>query len=167
MIKYVFKELPNIKGMHSADPQVIGEELEKIAAKSEGKLTPVDVVKAASSVRHPLHKHFEWDNAKAASAFRLEQARAVIRSIRVVDDKSKDEVRAFFSITEKSGTSYRTIDAVRSSLELQLAVLKQAERDLDAFQKRYRDLTDVCDFVVQAKDALATRRAKHESRASA
>ena len=57
--------------------------LEAIAAAHGGTLRPEDVGKAARAADHPLHSRFEWDNAKAAEAHRLDQARSLIRSVKV------------------------------------------------------------------------------------
>ena len=50
----------------------------------EGRLTPAAVVAAAENPDSPLHPRFEWDDSKAAHAFRLEQARRLIRGVQVV-----------------------------------------------------------------------------------
>lgn len=50
---------------------------------SEGRLTPEGVVKAAARADSPLHSHFEWDDSKAGHAYRLQQARQLIRSVQV------------------------------------------------------------------------------------
>ena len=47
----------------------------------DGRVLPDDVVAAAREKGSPLHKYFEWDDAKAGHAFRLEQARQLIRSV--------------------------------------------------------------------------------------
>jgi hypothetical protein len=53
---------------------------------------------------------------------------------------------------------------VQGSLELQLAVLRQAEADLEAWTKRYRELSEICDDVLKARDKIRTRREAAESR---
>jgi hypothetical protein len=169
MIKYCFKDSPiTIKAADKANPQRIGEALAKIAAAGGGELTPKAVVEAARSSSNVLHKHFEWDDSKAAEAFRLDQARNVIRSIHAEDEDASDgHAAAFVSVSDKGGTSYRTLDAIKNSADLQARVLAQAERDLDAFQRRYRAMQDVCAIIRTAQDALAKKRAKTENRASA
>lgn len=163
MIKYVFKEAPlAIKNADKADAQVIGEALAKLSDKSGGHLTPAAVVEAAANKRSPLHRHFEWDDAVAAQSWRLDQARHLVRVIRV--EEGDETPRAFLSISDKGGVSYRTLGEVRSSSALQLLVLKQAERDLEAFERRYRDLTEVCEAVSIARERVATRRQEYESR---
>lgn len=54
------------------------------ALESGGRLTPEAVVEAARAKSSPLHEHFEWNDGKAAAAWRIEQARVLIRSVTVV-----------------------------------------------------------------------------------
>ncbi len=46
---------------------------------AEGRLTAGVVVEAARNPQSPLHAEFEWDNAAAAQAHRLERARRLLR----------------------------------------------------------------------------------------
>ena len=167
MIRYIFREEPvAILNAKKADPQKIGQALAKVAEEGGGRLTPPAVVAAARSPKSALHKHFLWDDAKAAEAYRLDQARAMIGVIRI-DDESDEPKRAFLSVKDPDGVSYRTAAEVAGSLDLQLAVLRQAEKDLDAWTKRYRQLTDICEDVSAAREKVRSRRERAESRASA
>ena len=65
------------------EQKAIEEALESIAKKHKGRLTPDAVVAAAASKASPLHELFEWDQKKAAHQHRIEQARSLIRSVRV------------------------------------------------------------------------------------
>ena len=56
-------------------------ELEQLA--SAGQLTPQNTVERARDPTNPLHAYFTWDDAKAADERRLDQARLLIRSVRV------------------------------------------------------------------------------------
>lgn len=51
--------------------------------KDAGRLIPADVVDAARRPDSPLHSHFEWDDSAAAEKFRLDQARALIRTVKI------------------------------------------------------------------------------------
>jgi hypothetical protein len=161
-IRYMFKEPLTIKGGTRASAQKIGEELADITRKAGGRLTPKAVVNAAENPRSRLHKLFEWDNARAAAAYRLDQAREIIRCIRV-EQSDGEPVRGYVSINEK-GTSYRTISEVLSSHDLQTLVLKQADRDLDAWQRRYAELEEICEVVRQARERIAERLSKRKAR---
>lgn len=48
-----------------------------------GQLSPELVVEEAASPDSPLHGYFLWDDEAAGHAFRLEQARQLIRSVKV------------------------------------------------------------------------------------
>ena len=93
---------------------------------------------------------------KAAEAYRLDQARTIIRAIRQINDNG-DAKLAFLSINEKTGTSYRTYSDVVDNADLQHAVLRAAERDLRAWEARYQELTDVCSMVSDARLVLSDR----------
>jgi hypothetical protein len=159
MLRYTFREPLPLKNAKDADPNVIGKALEEIAAKNDGELTPVNTVAAAKSPRHVLHRHFEWRDHLAAQQYRLDQARTLIRCVQLVDDKDKSQTArpAFLSITDKAGTSYHGIGEIMKSSTLQAAVLKQAERDLEAFERRYSELSDICVLIRDAKTRVRTR----------
>jgi hypothetical protein len=158
------------KSADKADPEVIGKALTEIAAKHKGELTPHAVIAAAKAPSHPLHKHFEWSDKVAADKYRLDQARTIIRAVKLLEDGSNaNSQRAFLSITDRGGTSYRTLSDVLGSADLQRRVMENALRDLQAFEHRYKELDDICLTVRQARERLADRlnETKHESRASA
>lgn len=167
--KYVFREGPvTIKAAAKADPQRIGEELTRISDALEGKLTPQAVVESARSTRSALHKHFEWDDEKAAVAHRLSQAREIISIIRVVDKAAESGRRqVFLSVADKGGTSYRTVDEIRGSLQLQTIVLAQADRDLAAWQRRYAEISDAIGHIKEARAVVQRRRQEIETRVTA
>lgn len=61
-------------------------EVAKILAALErdnGRLVPSDVVEAARDPNSPLHQHFEWNDSEAAEKYRLDQARTLIRSVKI------------------------------------------------------------------------------------
>ena len=170
MIKYTFKddEPIRIKAAGKADPQAIGEVLQALTDRAGGDLKPEAVVNAARDHGCALHVHFEWDDKIAAEAHRLDQARNIIRIIRVEDeDAVGGNVRAFVSIAGNTGVAYKPIAVVKKSHDLQLALLKTAERDLEAFKARYRELKDICDLVETVRERVVSRRSKIETRAAA
>jgi hypothetical protein len=139
-----------------ADPQLIGEALEAIRVENGGQLHPQAVVEGARNPKSVLHSHFEWDDKKAAELHRTDQARALIRSIRVIDD---DEVSrpAFLSIRADDGVGYRTFQDVLTSPDLRQRLLEQAQRDLDSWTARYRELREIVELVEPARRELRRR----------
>lgn len=170
MIRYVFREDEPIrlKAAAQANPQVIGEALAKIADEKNGELTPQAVLDAARIKTSPLNPHFEWNDSVAAEKYRLDQARNLIRIVRVEDDTAEDGTSpAYISINDGDGRAYRALDTVKRSVDLQIALLKQARRDLEAWEKRYRDLGDICKHVKEAREQIERRINKSESRVAA
>jgi hypothetical protein len=167
MIRYVFKEPITFRNAKSAKPRVIHEALETIKAENKGVLKPEMVWKAAQRRGHVLHPYFEWNVEKAAQAHWIETARTLIRAVHIVDDERETNVPAFLSVTDKGGASYYTVSEVQTSASLALAVMKQGERDLAAWEQRYKILVDICDIVRTARDRLASRISGGEARPSA
>lgn len=58
----------------------VTHELNLLAKKYKGHLTPEIVIRAAKDPDSALHGEFTWDDAEAAHRYRLVQARALIRS---------------------------------------------------------------------------------------
>jgi hypothetical protein len=145
MIRYVFSENRPVilNNLDKADPQKIGEELEKIAGSNQGMLKADAILDAAKSRKSALHQHFEWDDAKAAHAHRLMQARHLVRSISIEDVDTEEETPAFVSVSDKGGRSYRSIGEIQESPRLQRLILESAKRDLRSFKERYRRFSDL------------------------
>ncbi len=170
MIKYIFNnERPlTFKNAKKANAQKIGEALTAISNTAGGRLTPKAVLQASKTPTHVLHKHFEWDDSVAADRYRQDQARTLIRCVQIVNEEQEDKpAPAFLSISDKGGVAYRPLAIVMGSTELQLAVLQRAEKDLESFERRYRDLGDICDLVRSAREKAAERRTSLESRPAA
>lgn len=144
-----------------ANPQAIGEALETIRLENGGELHPQAVVADARDAKSPLHRYFEWDDKKAAEAHRMDQARALIRSIRVIEDNDQKPRPAFLSIrSDDGGFGYHAIKDVLSSRDLRERLLVQAERDLDAWTARYRELREIVEMVLPAQRELRRRVSK-------
>ena len=164
-MKYVFKDSPvTIKNGKKASAQKIGDALEAISKANAGRLTPKATVEAARNSRNQLHRHFEWDDAKAGEAYRIGQAQELIRVIRVVDEDRDEPQRAFLSVKDGDGTAYHSYGEVKTSRDLQLAVMKQAHRDLEAWEKRYSEFEEAFTLVQQARVKLNGRIAAQEAR---
>ena len=55
---------------------------------------PKDVVEEAKASSHPLHDYFEWRDKIAGEQFRIDQARALIRSVRIEVKTNSAPMRA-------------------------------------------------------------------------
>jgi hypothetical protein len=155
MPTYSFKPGPlPIKNAKEADAQVIGEALEEISNANGGRLKPHDVVEAATNRRHALHKFFEWNDARAAAEYRLDQARAMIGFIYVETATIEEPTHAYVSIRDGIGTAYRSAGEIVTNASLQRLVEARALADLEAWERRYFDLVAICDMVRAARQRL-------------
>jgi hypothetical protein len=125
-------------------------ELVQIGEDHGGFVRPSDVVRAARLPRSPLHEFFEWDDSKAATGFRLEQARHLIRRVTVILTYGDEpiSVRAFVSLVGDRGEgSYRSTVTVLGARETREQLLEEALAEMEAFQRKYRHLTEVAEVV--------------------
>lgn len=67
--------------MNAEERQAVRAALE--ALERDGRLTPESVVEVARSESHPLHSYFTWDDSVAAHKYRVDQARVLIRTVKV------------------------------------------------------------------------------------
>lgn len=131
--------------------KAIADRLARIAKRNGGVLTPNAVIEDARDESSPLHAHFEWDDSEAAKQWRLEQARALIRSVKVeiqTEARTVSTVRYVRSPEAEKGEqgyvdvpSLRTReDLAREALRRELAAAKalfdRCESLADAFQMR-------------------------------
>lgn len=117
---------------------VVRAELEKLADERGGHISPRAVIDAARKPDHQLHPFFEWNDSKAGEAFRLVQASALIREVRLqVVVESSDPMRvtlsvqrAFYSLPSLRGSekgSYVAAASISDPTELADEVLVQIE----------------------------------------
>ena len=133
---------------YSIPASVVGREFEKIE-KRDGGLTNKNVLDAARPVKSPLHKAFEWDDAKAAEAYRLTQAGAMIRNLTIVVEepemKEAKTVRAYVNISEKREGVYVNIISSLSEKSSREKLLSDALKELSAFQRKYQTLSELAE----------------------
>ena len=129
------------------------EILASLAQKNGGILTPDAVVKEAKSQDSPLHDLFEWDSQVAAHAYRLDQARALIRSVRVVVSLETKQVRTVGYVrnpeAEADEQGYVSTTSLIGNEELAHRTLVDEFSRAGAALRRARELAVVFDMVDQ------------------
>ena len=122
----------------------VNQELEIIRGQSGGVLRPEAVVAYAADPKTALHARFEWDDANAAVAYRLEQARFIIRcTVRMIGD-DPTPIRTYVSLRPDRGAdSYRDLVEVMRDPNLRLQLLQQSLRELDSWKLRYDRLVEL------------------------
>lgn len=142
------------------DPQVAGEELERIRTWDNGRLDAKSVVEVSRDPGAPLHPAFEWDDAKAAEGFRVEQAKYMIRMIVVSPEPEKEEakpIRAFVSVVRDEDRSYTSVSHAMADPELRRQVLLTALRELEAWRDRYAELVELANVFAVIEEARGAK----------
>ena len=89
----------------------IREELQTLV--KDGRLNPEDVVEAARNPNSSLHAYFTWDDTEAAASFRLQEARALIKRVKVNVVRTDDSVvRVPSFIRSPEGVGYQNISVM-------------------------------------------------------
>ena len=135
IVDYQWVKGSKFSGVQEA--RATGKYLRQAGAGLPG-LTPEDVVKAARPASRPIHSYFEWNDTKAARAYRLEQAAYLLRSvnavIRFVGKPNLEVTRAYVSLTDvgrHDKDDYKEIDFVFNN---KAALAKLLNRALDEMQ---------------------------------
>jgi hypothetical protein len=124
----------------------IRDALLAIRAANDGILTPAMIVEAARDPDHVLHSHFQWDDEKAAEAWRRTQARRLVRVVRqqYIDKRGEpQQIRVFHSVPNRAvGRSYVPLDELEANQEMSREVARQMDIDWRNFKRRYSQYTD-------------------------
>ncbi len=114
-----------------------------------GLLNPESVVEHAKDISSPLHSHFEWDDSEAASKYRLHQARALIRSVKIQVNKSVPVmVRAFVSLPsdQQSGGGYRRMEDVVNNDFMLRQLTQEISNKIEQWERKASEIGLVVDF---------------------
>jgi hypothetical protein len=112
------------------------QELEAIrAGADDGRLHAAHVVVRARDPKSALHGNFEWDNRRAADAYRLGQARRLIE-VYVTEVPGVGECRAFVSVAG-SRPGYQRVEDVMADNVTRERLLGQMRSEMRSLLKRY------------------------------
>jgi hypothetical protein len=119
---------------------------ELAALSTRGRLSARRVVEWARTHRaSALHTCFQWDNTKAAEAYRIWQARELIVSVEVVygDGKKRQVYVSPISIRGSKAGGYQSLVSVLSDRDMRKQFLAQALAELELVLAKYEDLTEL------------------------
>ena len=119
----------------------------ELAEANGGRVTPEMVVDDARNPDSPLHAYFEWDVNLAAARHWLDQARTLIRSVKIVTREDKKTVVSVGFVRdptmESTEQGYISVRKVRSDEEMARDVLLDEFRRAAAALDRARKLAAV------------------------
>lgn len=142
--------------------------LERLAKRSGGVLLVDTVLDAARDPKCILHKHFQWDDTKAAESFRKMQARQLIQKCVVTIEKAPDvQVRAFVSMAadQNAGGGYRMMVDVLSDDDLKAQLLHEMQVTLLKWKKQIHLLDKETAAIIDALEDVITQTASTKRKA--
>ncbi|HAO99858.1 MAG TPA: hypothetical protein DCQ83_07415 [Fibrobacteres bacterium] len=138
------------------NPAIIAE-LKSLNAQNGGLLKPEQVVEAARDPGSPLHDQFQWDDTAAAEAYRIQQARGLLRVCVqwIGEGVNRHQAPVFVNLTSDRYESkgYRTTVSVLSDEQLRAQMLEDALTELNRFRRKYHDLAELAQLFA-AFDAI-------------
>lgn len=145
------------------DAEMVGKELERLFPN--GEVSAPEVVRAARVPDSPLHKYFEWDDAKAAHEYRVEQARGLIKAI--VVEIGGEEIPAYHNVKIESGqSSYVETYKCKDTPSLWSQVVQTALNEAEAWSRRYKiyaELEPIHNAIQKTKGQIDENRKRKAS----
>jgi hypothetical protein len=132
-------------------------ELNQIMTKNGGMLRPEDVVDFARNPATALHAAFTWDDTEAAKAYRLYQARQIIRvSVVLLPMEPQVKYRAFVSLKDDRyhDRGYRSLVTVLADGDLRQAMLAEAVVDMKTFIQKYKSLKELAGVFAEMEKVI-------------
>jgi hypothetical protein len=124
-----------------ADPNVVGREIARLAKRNGGFCTSAAYVDAARPETSPLHDTLLWDDEQAAELYRRDQARHIIRDLRVVG--GNPDTPAFVHIRVDDRIGYVPAEQVAKDPDFMAYALEDAISRLNAVRRRYAALEEL------------------------
>jgi hypothetical protein len=148
---------------HKVKPEVAAKEIERLAKQNGQRVDAAMVLESASDPTSPLHDEFTWDDTEAARQFRLEQARELVRSIRVTfETPERKEVTinvmtTVASLDHAQRSDYVPLAFAMSRTDLRQEVLARAIKELESFKQKYEHLSELAE-VIDAIDGVSKKQ---------
>lgn len=167
---------PNDGDISSAN---VTDEVIRLVAEHDDRAAPRVLLEAARDPASPLHRYFTWDDNEAAERYRLSQAGALFRRVKLhivrvnADGPRKVEinpVRAVVSVPDDrkriDSNSYGRTPVVMADERSRESVLRGIARELVALRNKYatfsefRDVWVVIDDIADTFDPPSTKKVK-------
>ena len=114
----------------------------------DGRLTATRLVEVASDTNHPMHSDFTWDNEVAGPLYRIDQARKIIQSVRVVVTNEVHRITSVAYVRDPSAEPHQQgyISTVHLQTDEDLArdaVLNEANRIQSSVERAWQFATAI------------------------
>lgn len=157
-------------GLNKKQVKIVSQELDQILAKRQC-IKPAFVVDEARPAGSPLHPFFTWNNSRAGELWREEQARHLIRSVRIIHPLTPDiAVRKYVNVFARDdedrfdGNAYLHAREVAETPDYKKQTLDYALEEIRAWRTKYAGFKEFFSIYAEIESAErninATRKAK-------
>jgi hypothetical protein len=149
----------------------------RLMADKDGLIEPLAVIEAARPADSPIHGEFEWDDAKASHEYRLDQARGLIRFVRLEFKTTRETIIAphFVVDPDRPPRSHRYVDLTIAGQQrdrAQRILIDELDRIAAAIRRAQEiaavlGLVDELDAMLADVQSLKTKTEKRKEAAEA
>lgn len=127
-----------------ADATKCADEIMEICEELESA-TPRQILEKAKDSNTELHKCFTWDDSEAAEKWRIEEAKAVVRNLKIVEQEPGKEpevtqIRVFYKTDNQSG--YKPCRMILKKTDEYKMLLERCRSELLAIKKKFENLSE-------------------------
>ena len=127
-----------------ADAQKCADEIMEICEELESA-TPQQILEKARDSSTELHKCFTWDDTEAAEKWRISEARAVVRNLKIIEqnpDKQSDPttIRVFYKTDNESG--YKPTKLILKKPDEYKSLVERCRSELLAIKQKFNSISE-------------------------
>lgn len=127
-----------------ADASKCASEILEICNQMESA-TPQQILEKAKDSQTELHKCFTWDDSVAAEKYRIFEARQIVCSMKIVEQKPDKEaeetqIRVFYKID--NGTGYKPTKLILQKPDEYKKLVERCRSELLAVKQKFQSISE-------------------------
>ena len=127
-----------------ADAQKCADEIMEICEELESA-TPQQILEKARDSNTELHKCFTWDDTEAAEKWRISEARAVVRNLKIIEQKPDKQqkpttIRVFYKTDNESG--YKPTKLILKKPDEYKSLVERCRSELLAIKQKFNSISE-------------------------
>lgn len=142
------------------DRKLIVQQIQAISDKNKGRITPEQVVNAARDPDSPIHHYFNWDDKSAGDAYRLDQARTLIRSVKIKITTHRTKVTTVAYVQDPTKESdqqgYLDVVKIKKDVDIKRSVLIDEFSRVASILKRAKAIAIAFNMEDEIEDFIKT-----------
>ncbi len=127
-----------------ADAQKCADEIMEICEELESA-TPQQILEKARDSNTELHKCFTWDDTEAAEKWRIQEARTIVRNLKIIEQKPDKQpepttIRVFYKTDNESG--YKPTKLILKKPDEYKSLVERCRSELLAIKQKFNSISE-------------------------